>query len=209
MRLFTKTAVCAALIVAAGLLGGERAKADTLLFTPDGIGGTSLNTTTPIVIPGDPAGGTLSLNLTIGADYSSPANLFPGANGSFSAEVDTLSTPFWSYELLSAAPSTSGTTNYGDQTGIFSQGPPLTDISLWTVNILANDSPITLTLSGLFTGYCPPAGACFTPNSTFSYDFTPNVATTPLPAALPLFASGLGAMGLLGWRRRRKVQATA
>ncbi len=27
---------------------------------------------------------------------------------------------------------------------------------------------------------------------------------TPLPAALPLFATGLGAMGLLGWRRKRK-----
>ena len=32
---------------------------------------------------------------------------------------------------------------------------------------------------------------------------------TPLPTALPLFASGLGALGLLGWRRKRKVQATA
>jgi len=32
---------------------------------------------------------------------------------------------------------------------------------------------------------------------------------TPLPAALPLFASGLGALGLLGWRRKRKAQATA
>jgi hypothetical protein len=30
------------------------------------------------------------------------------------------------------------------------------------------------------------------------------ISTTPLPAALPLFASGLGALGLLGWRRRRK-----
>ena len=27
---------------------------------------------------------------------------------------------------------------------------------------------------------------------------------TPLPAAFPLFASGLGALGLLGWRRKRK-----
>jgi hypothetical protein len=30
------------------------------------------------------------------------------------------------------------------------------------------------------------------------------VGATPLPAALPLFATGLGAMGLLGWRRKRK-----
>jgi hypothetical protein len=28
--------------------------------------------------------------------------------------------------------------------------------------------------------------------------------STPLPAALPLFATGLGGLGLLGWRRRRK-----
>jgi hypothetical protein len=33
--------------------------------------------------------------------------------------------------------------------------------------------------------------------------------TTPIPAALPLFATGLGAMGLLGWRRKRKAQAAA
>src|ERR1017187_4591991 len=31
--------------------------------------------------------------------------------------------------------------------------------------------------------------------------------TTPLPAALPLFASGLGALGLLGWSRKRKAVA--
>jgi hypothetical protein len=28
--------------------------------------------------------------------------------------------------------------------------------------------------------------------------------TTPLPAALPLFATGFGALSLLGWRRKRK-----
>ncbi len=31
------------------------------------------------------------------------------------------------------------------------------------------------------------------------------VAETPLPTALPLFATGLGALGLLGWRRKRKT----
>jgi len=34
-------------------------------------------------------------------------------------------------------------------------------------------------------------------------------AATPLPAALPLFATGLGAIGLLGWRRKRKAGAAA
>jgi len=35
------------------------------------------------------------------------------------------------------------------------------------------------------------------------------VEQTPLPAALPLFASGLGALGVLGWRRKRKAKAAA
>jgi hypothetical protein len=30
------------------------------------------------------------------------------------------------------------------------------------------------------------------------------LGATPLPAALPLFATGLGVMGLFGWRRKRK-----
>jgi len=33
---------------------------------------------------------------------------------------------------------------------------------------------------------------------------TPPPSATPLPAALPLFGTGLGAMGLLIWRRKRK-----
>ena len=41
-----------------------------------------------------------------------------------------------------------------------------------------------------------------------TYNFTPSTAAeTPLPAALPLFATGLGALGLLGWRRKRKQAA--
>jgi hypothetical protein len=44
-------------------------------------------------------------------------------------------------------------------------------------------------------------------NGGLSGTLTPEVATTPLPAALPLFATGLGALGLLGWRRKRKNAA--
>jgi len=46
--------------------------------------------------------------------------------------------------------------------------------------------------------------------NTFTNDSGPYLmqisgdVVTPLPAALPLFAGGLGASGLLGWRRKRK-----
>jgi hypothetical protein len=33
-------------------------------------------------------------------------------------------------------------------------------------------------------------------------------STTPLPTTLPLLATGISAMGLLGWHRKRKAQAT-
>jgi hypothetical protein len=33
----------------------------------------------------------------------------------------------------------------------------------------------------------------------------PSVTAVPLPATLPLFATGLGALGLLGWRRKKKA----
>jgi hypothetical protein len=44
-------------------------------------------------------------------------------------------------------------------------------------------------------------------DAQITYTYTP-VAATPLPAALPLFASALAAIGLVGWRRKRKA-ATA
>jgi hypothetical protein len=50
---------------------------------------------------------------------------------------------------------------------------------------------------------CSPA-AFVGPLVTFT---SGELTTTPLPAALPLFATGLGGLGLLGWRRKRKLQA--
>jgi len=34
-----------------------------------------------------------------------------------------------------------------------------------------------------------------------------SIASTPLPATLPLFVTGFGALGLLGWRRKQKSYA--
>jgi hypothetical protein len=36
---------------------------------------------------------------------------------------------------------------------------------------------------------------------------SPPPTAVPLPGTLPLFATGLGVLGLLGWRRKRKAQA--
>ena len=35
-----------------------------------------------------------------------------------------------------------------------------------------------------------------------------NSGTTPVPAALPLFATGMGLFGLLGWRKKRRKAST-
>jgi hypothetical protein len=53
-------------------------------------------------------------------------------------------------------------------------------------------------------------GGNTTPDEWFVDDISVTaapVAPTPLPAALPLFAAGLGGLGLLGWRRKRKNAA--
>jgi len=47
------------------------------------------------------------------------------------------------------------------------------------------------------------------PGVTMHADLTAQVSQAPLPAALPLFASGLAGMSLFGWWRRRKVVALA
>jgi hypothetical protein len=49
-------------------------------------------------------------------------------------------------------------------------------------------------------------GGCNVLLDTFSGQYTTEL-TTPLPGALPLFVSGLGAFGFVGWRRKRKAIA--
>src|SRR5262249_35578728 len=47
------------------------------------------------------------------------------------------------------------------------------------------------------------------PDDSFGVTLGTPVSTTPLPTALPLFATGIGGLGLFGWRRKRQAQAAA
>jgi hypothetical protein len=50
-----------------------------------------------------------------------------------------------------------------------------------------------------------PGHCCFETDNYAAILTTPS--PVPLPATFPLFATGIGAIGLLGWRRKRKAQA--
>jgi len=80
---------------------------------------------------------------------------------------------------------------------------------------VSNDLEIAFNDGGLLSLF---SGGALDPDNTFieiglpfaHYDLTGTLepaSATPLPAALPLFATGLGAMGLFGWRRKRKNTA--
>ncbi len=53
------------------------------------------------------------------------------------------------------------------------------------------------------TGLPDFTSATFSDSQIGSFEFAIGVSPTPLPATLPLFLTGLGALGLMEWRRRR------
>ena len=68
-------------------------------------------------------------------------------------------------------------------------------VGIYNVNLFFEDSYFALLSTDEISG---PGTFTVTP-----------ITQTPLPGALPLFASGLSALGLLGWWRKRKDKAFA
>ena len=64
-------------------------------------------------------------------------------------------------------------------------------------NVTVSGAPIWFVVAGVTDG------------GTSGIMAADSVTVTPLPAALPLFASGLGTIGVLGWRRKKKAQRAA
>jgi hypothetical protein len=84
-------------------------------------------------------------------------------------------------------------------------------VTNWNINATESPSAYTgdtafLTTSPVFDEACNFFCGLFGNNlRNPGGNWTSVVSATPLPAALPLFASGLGALGMLGWRRKRKA----
>jgi hypothetical protein len=77
-------------------------------------------------------------------------------------------------------------------------------ISEETFSFVDGNTVWQLVVNGMLLG--PNAGGTQTAQLTARVS---EVSQTPLPAALPLFASGLGGLGLFAWWRKRKTAATA
>ena len=72
------------------------------------------------------------------------------------------------------------------------------------VNFIAEGSEVITSLVLI------DAGCCFeTDNYAYAYTLTLDPNAVPIGPALPLFASGLGVMGLLGLGRKLKAKALA
>jgi hypothetical protein len=100
---------------------------------------------------------------------------------------------------------------YSDIFGIAS-GAPDGGLAL----AFASDTEQNLTNFGLFANVILEIGGPVDATMYLSADlralgytatFLSDVESVPLPAALPLFSTGVAALGLLGWRRRRKGAA--
>ena len=148
----------------------------------------------------NPSLGTLTgLTATIGGDVDWQVNFLP-----ISPIFDTLTVIFI----------TPGVTGSSQMQNAFSPGTVPVTVNL--TNTLSSPNPFLadyegtgktflqvefddVVLSGNFVSSTDGLSGSIT------YTYTP--AATPLPAALPMFATGLGGLGLLGWRRKRKNAA--
>jgi len=222
----------AAIAVAATLASGSSAFADELQVfcagtTTCGTNGVNITTTNPtptfgLLDTGGPATGTLFL------DILSPTKLATGPTvtstpAGFSGTLSLISPTAWStsppdlgvFQFGANGPKGNPISALGQGGPFFVYSIEFTGITLpkmagtptWTTSTL----PLFSVILGFFdvggTGACtndpPPTGNCVkTANSEALF-------ITPLPGALPLFATGLVGLGLLGWRRKKIVNLSA
>ena len=94
------------------------------------------------------------------------------------------------------------TPSYSQITGIYESGLGPNSAAIE----LVGDTNIPLTFQVFLSGVNGPTNSVSFENLAFTAE---SISSTPLPAALPLFAGGLGMIGLLAGRKKRKAASAA
>ena len=162
-------------------------------FGANGNAATVNTTANPSIYQFTWGGGNLTIEEMIGNN---------GIGYNIDVELGLLST----VTLNTTGPSAGSLSGTGvvSSTSIAYQSGPTTSPTYVTndVNLAAGTYVLDTFLGTCAVELCSGSGSSTDPQ--YQVLFTDPPAPTPLPAAWPLFASGLGALGLFGWRRKRK-----
>jgi len=103
--------------------------------------------------------------------------------------------PFYTHDFI--VPSSNSENQFGAGIAL---PPPWQDVQgVIRLTALSGSIDVDNIRVGLRQDIAPSGtGCCLTNEYGQTFDFS-----TPLPAALPLFATGLGVLGLIGWRRKK------
>jgi hypothetical protein len=199
-----------AAVSAALCLLSESAQAVTFSYTEDLV---TVPTSVSNVVPTSSTGTVVLETLSIPGVTRSPFENFnatpgPGYGSAYisiniGSALSSFNTPENSLSIFWGSPDSYNTLSFyaskdGTGTPLFS----LTGSSL-LIQTYGHDLVNFQTLDGFFN-------SVVLSSTSYSFEFANLTAydpptVTPLPAALPLFATGLGALGLLGWRTKKKI----
>ena len=195
--------------------------ASTISFTPDSVPGVAVSSTFSGVVPGGTAGDNY---IAFGVDFSyggtegvfsDPPLAFAGVN---SSNILDLVSPVDGRVVL-AGTTIQGVTNFLSAEAGLSPIGSLTltafDVAGHIIQSVFNNNPLGPNGRTTFSISAPGIAAFrITGANTFgvdgiTLDAPSAVSETPIPAALPLFASALGGLGFVSWKRHKNAKLAA
>jgi hypothetical protein len=219
MKVTTKFFLAAMLTVTAGVAGLKSAYAATYdwNFAPGADGVLSSSDT---ISSGSPPLSAVATGFT-DSSFTTPTPLFGKADGGDEHGIGINSDPsgdheIWGTTIIQVTLPT-GLSNIQAKLGSTTDGETYT---VWGSSTSATSGYTQLIANGTsddtfinLSSLCPTCNFFYfgigsnDPSGNVVLEEITAVSAVPLPAALPLFATGLGALGLLGWRRKKRTIA--